>query len=159
MQSDRLTELKNIVTSGLYFDDHTQVFTAYLQIPSADRDALLALIEAEQARIVPDEEVQDAIYVLSAIRRNRMNVGFTIFPNWAQPIKAVEESLDLAIRILSAYRKPSADQAEQIDRAIEIFQAHIDEAGKIVGHKPDCKYCEASRTGITALNRMKGEGK
>jgi hypothetical protein len=61
MTTDRLNELKELVTSGLYFDDHTQIFTAYREIQKQDRDALLALIEAEQARIVTDEEVQRAI--------------------------------------------------------------------------------------------------
>ena len=74
-------------------------------------------------------------------------------------LATVAKDLVKQIAALTAYRKPSADQAEQIDRAIEIFQAHIDEAGKIVGHKPDCKYCEASRLAITALRRMAGEGK
>ena len=68
------------------------------------------------------------------------------------------KELKRAIRIMSAYRKPSADQ-DEIDRAIAIFQEHIDEAKKIVGHKPDCKYCEASTLAITALRRMAGEGK
>ena len=114
-------------------------------------DALLALIDAEQSRqSIPDAEVQDVIATLEEYAYQNLDDGF-------EPCQiSTGEVIDVVSPILSAYRKPSADQAEQIDRAIEIFQAHIDEAGKIVGHKPDCKYCEASRTGITALNRWKG---
>jgi hypothetical protein len=134
-----------------------------------DVDRLMSLYPAEQSRqSVTDAEVQDTIYVLSEIRRNRMNVGFTIFPNWAQPIKAVEESLDLAIRILSAYRKPSADQAE-IDRAIEYLTGELEGNTKYgtecmnLGWRDSAeeyrKIGMAYYLALTALRRMAGEGK
>jgi bacterioferritin-associated ferredoxin len=103
-------------------------------------------------KIITDEEVQDAIRQIRVHQRIHQNKEPYMTP-------MLDAAIDLIIsRALSAYRKPSADQ-DEIDRAIAIFQEHIDEAKKIVGHKPDCKYCEASTLAITALRRMAGEGK
>jgi len=107
MTTDRLNELKELVTNGLYFDDHTQVFTAYREISKQDRDDLLALIEAELYRqSVTDAEVQDVITTLEEYAYQNLDDGF-------EPCQiSTGEVIDVVLPALSAYRKPSAGRNE-----------------------------------------------
>jgi hypothetical protein len=120
MQSDRLNELKELVKSGLYFDDHTYIFTAVREISKQDRDDLLALIEAEQSRqSVTDAEVQRAIEVTETkIKLLGKAIGYPSHDNRSRindhesTVEEIKENLKLektVLAALSAYRKPSAD--------------------------------------------------
>lgn len=244
MTRERAKELKELVKAGLYFDDHTKIFTAFRSISSADRDNLLALIDAVLAKPVsnlcdhcfyaPSCEGADGTPAVSCNRFKEIELAKPVTSEDVQRaidfvskydfllgtdegeimVAADEEDRHTILTALSAYRKPSADAVcdeilwqeifslreklkiaveaiksydpkfddklflhqlnsadydqlmeelsgdgqktssadqSEIDRAIAIFQEHIDEAEAVVGHKPDCKYCKASRLAITAL--------
>jgi hypothetical protein len=115
--------------------------------------------QSRQSATDADMTPEQAIEILrkpSDHTRYRTGEGLLIAPKY---VRAVE----LAEKALQAYRKPSADQAEQIDRAIELMEWYYQNCKLRVASGEDFLglkiTLEQQQTIITALRRMAGEGK
>jgi len=176
MTTDRLNELKDwrdelkevnseMVAMGYSSDDERAGHILLL-------DWAIRNIYAEQSRqSVTDDEATESIEWLKG-EKSAYEIeadDADLMTDDGEPVKVTRETYlrlarlaQTAISALSAYRKPSADQAEQIGRAIETFESFVksrydpDWTGNSVSNH---YLYDSASLAITALRRMAGEGK
>lgn len=149
MNQERLNELKKELMNMLFIALSKLTDKQARENVKQTSVDLLAIIDAEIARqSVTDEDVARAIDELNNPRVEDVNVDDRGSSEWVELTPEFNNALDLAITALSAYRKPTAEEVESIDRAI----------AEIIGtNYGECQiHRESLETAITALRRMKG---
>ena len=110
---------------------------------SEGNEIIVLIDEATARQSVTSEDVAEAITVLKRINHTREQVARMVLIEWAQPQKAIQQTVDLAITALQAYQ-PWVSVSERLpEKSLDVLTFRKNGNSKVLRFENDCKWYDS----------------